>query len=513
MNNLVNDSFYKQHEDNRDFYRSYYNALTALKGIWHGFTRFSFPILLVVFSIFLLVFSLGCQRNEEPSTLKAGSAKIEITPPVGYPSYRGESIGVGTPLYAKALVFKQGKNHGALLICDVLTIPRDLSRIVRRRVSSQTGIPFENISVTATHTHAGPAFREAIERYADRKANGELTEEDQESYVADLIRGMTEAIVTANEQIREVELAAGIGHEPGVSFNRRRLMTNGKVAWNPGFQNPELVRPAGPIDPDVHFVMFSPTDKENFSASLTVFANHTDTRGGTEFHADYPYYLQENLKEIFNEELISVFGNGTCGDLNHHDFSAPRPSEKKTEMIGEKLAEAIQEAFSERRQLNPDLKIVSRTIYPALQGFTEEEYQWALDEDADPLYNERPFWEERRRNKILDLKQMRGNEAVTPVVSGDPWRLPVEIHVFRLDSETAIVTLPGEVSVELGLDLKERSPFDNTMVIELANIDIHYVPTKRQYREGEYEPMNSRLAPGSGEKMVEEALQMLKHAK
>jgi len=51
------------------------------------------------------------------------------------------------------------------------------------------------------------------------------------------------------------------------------------------------------------------------------------------------------------------------------------------------------------------------------------------------------------------------------------------------------------------------------MVIELANIDIHYVPTKRQYREGEYEPMNSRLAPGSGEKMLEKALQMLKDVK
>ncbi|MGM0531410.1 MAG: hypothetical protein ACQER7_08665 [Bacteroidota bacterium] len=510
MNNLVNHYFNKSPKDNNDLNRPSGNILNAGKRRGPGFTRISVSAFLVVCSIFLLVISFGCQRNEGASTLKAGSAKVEITPPVGYPSYRGESTGEGTPLYAKALVFKQGKSHGALLICDVLTIPRDLSRIVRERVSKQTGIPFEHISITATHTHAGPAFRDAIEDYADRRANGELTEEDRESYVTDLIRGMTETIVTANEQIREVELTAGIGHESGVSFNRRRLMTNGKVAWNPGFQNPKLVRPAGPIDPDVHFVMFKPTDKEKFSACLTVFANHTDTRGGTEFHADYPFFLQKNLKEIFNEELVSVFGNGTCGELNHHDFTAPRPSEKKTEMIGVKLAEAIQKAFPERKQLTPDLKILSRTIYPALQGFTEEEYQWTRDENADPLYNERAFLEERRRNKILDLEQMRGNEAVTPVVSGDPWRLPVEIHVFRLDAETAIVTLPGEISVELGLDLKERSPFDNTMVIELANIDIHYVPTKRQYREGEYEPMNSRLAPGSGEKMVEEALQMLK---
>ena len=501
---------YIQHQDVWDIYRLNFNVLNPLQGIGHRVIRLS---VFLVFLSGLLFITSGCQKNEKNGSLKVGTESVDITPPVGYPSYRGESTGVGTPLYAKALVFKQGENKGAILICDVLSIPRDLSRIVRKRVSNKTGIPFEHISITATHTHAGPAFREAIKEYADRKAADELTAEDHESYVANLIQSMTQALVDAEEQTREVKLTAGIGHATGLSFNRRRLMTNGKVAWNPGFQNPKIVRPAGPIDPDVHFVMCRPADQENFSASITVFANHTDTRGGTEFHADYPFYLQENIREIFNEEMISLFGNGTCGDLNHHDFSAPRPSEKKTEMIGEGIAEAIQEAFPERKQLNPDFKVVSRTIYPALQGFTEEEYQWARDEDAEPLYNERAFYQKVRRRKILELHELRGGNAVTPVVSGDPWRLPVEIHVFRLDSETAIVTLPGEVSVELGLALKERSPFANTMVIELANIDIHYVPTRRQYREGAYEPLNSLLIPGSGEKMVERALQMLDNAK
>ncbi|MEF8811152.1 MAG: hypothetical protein V5A47_09540 [Bacteroidales bacterium] len=461
----------------------------------------------------LLLLVSGFQTNEESAVLKVGAARNEITPPVGYPAYRGESTGVATPLYAKALVFKQGDNRGALLICDLLCIPRDLSRIVRERVSERTDIPFEHISIAATHTHTGPAFRDSVRKYGSRQSAGALTEGDEGSYVAELIRKMTETIVNADAKAQESELTAGIGHESDVSFNRRRIMTNGKVGWNPGFQNPKIVRPAGPIDRDVHFVMFRPAEEEHFSASLTVFANHTDTHGGTRFHGDYPFYLQENLQEIFDEDMVSVFGNGTCGELNHHDFSAPRPAEKKTEMIGKRLAEAIQEAFSEREKLHPDFEAKSRIIYPALQDFTEEEYRWASDEDAEPLYEERSFLEERRRNKILDLKQRRGREAVTPVVSGEPWRLPVEIHVFRLGAETAIVTLPGEVSVELGLKLKEQSPFANTMVIELANIDINYVPTKRQFREGEYEPMNSRLMPGAGEKMVETALRMLENTR
>lgn len=89
-----------------------------------------------------------------------------------------------------------------------------------------------------------------------------------------------------------------------------------------------------------------------------------------------------------------------------------------------------------------------------------------------------------RMMKILDLEHMRLRESIPPSVSGAPWRFPVEIHAFKLDEETAIVTMPDEVFVELGLDLKDRSPFTNTMVIELANLDIRYVPTSRAFTEG-----------------------------
>ncbi|MDD4756085.1 MAG: hypothetical protein PHG29_08390, partial [Prolixibacteraceae bacterium] len=111
------------------------------------------------------------------------------------------------------------------------------------------------------------------------------------------------------------------------------------------------------------------------------------------------------------------------------------------------------------------------------------------------------------------LEKLRMYEAVAPAVSGEPWRLPIEIHVFKIDSQTAIVTMPGELFTEFGIDIKKRSPFANTMLIELANIDIAYIPTIKGFQEGDYEAINSRLVPGSGEKMVEEALEILEELK
>ena len=322
---------------------------------------------------------------------------------------------------------------------------------------------------------------------------------------------MTEAIITANEKTQPVELNIGIGQATGISFNRRYLMTNGHVRFNPGFQNPKIVYPVGPIDPDVHFVLFRPVSQTPYSASLTVFTNHCDTQGGTDFSGDYPFYIQKHLGELFGDQLISVFGNGTCGNINHYNVDKPGEVSAKgvvTENIGKEIAKAIEEELSNAHQQNSDLKIASKTIFLPLQDFTIAELQWAK-EDPNPLYPERAFMEKRRRRKILYLEKLRQYEAIPPVVSGEPWQMPIEIHVFRLSEQTVIVTLPGEIFVELGLDLKKHSPFANTMIIELANANDKYVPTQRAYAEGDYEPLNSILVPGSGEKMVEEVLKIL----
>ena len=469
-----------------------------------------------------LIIAFGC-NDTQTNPLEIGTEMVEITPPIGYPRYGYppvESTGIKDPLNAKALVFKQGNIQGALLVCDLLGIPRDLSRIVRERVSEQTGIPFQNISISATHTHTSPGITQDFKEYALRESSGNLTEEDKEGYFTYLINGMTEAIISASESTEEVEMISGIGDAPGISFNRRHLMTDGRVRTNPGRLNPKIVRPVGPADPDVNFVLFRPAGQTNFSTSLTVFASHY-VRGGTEFSADYPFYLQKRLREIFGDQLFSVFGLGACGNINTVDFLGTSPVDDSIPRVikfGNTLAEAVERALPEGKEGIPDLEIISRTVYLPMQGYTEDELQWSK-EGTEPLYNERSFLQRRRRLKISiwgvqpPLEMLRKYDAVPPSVSGDPWHLPVEIHAFRLDSRTAIVTMPGELFVEFGIDLKRRSPFSNTMLIELANADIAYVPTEQAFREGDYEPVNSRLAPGSGEKMVDIAIDMLTELK
>jgi hypothetical protein len=88
--------------------------------------------------------------------------------------------------------------------------------------------------------------------------------------------------------------------------------------------------------------------------------------------------------------------------------------------------------------------------------------------------------------------------------------LPMEVQVFRLSDDVAIVALPGEVFVELGLAIKKASPFATTLVIELANNSPAYIPTREAFFDGDYEVINSRVKPGGGEMLVDTALRLLR---
>jgi hypothetical protein len=111
---------------------------------------------------------------------------------------------------------------------------------------------------------------------------------------------------------------------------------------------------------------------------------------------------------------------------------------------------------------------------------------------------ELPFLEAVKACTIMDLQRIGGQ------------MLPIEVQAIRLDRNTAIVTLPGEVFVDLGRAIKAASPFKTTLVVELANDSPGYIPTKKAFAEGSYEIVNSRVQPGGGERMVEAAIGLLK---
>jgi len=235
-----------------------------------------------------------------------------------------------------------------------------------------------------------------------------------------------------------------------------------------------------------------------------VFALHLDTVGGVEYSADFPYYLEQSLRQELGGKFVSYFGNGTCGDINHIDVSHSRPQQghEEARRIGLALAATVKGKLGDLKEVEkPSLDVRTEVVDVPLQQYDEKEIAWAKEAMKKVHTSELPFLDRVKAYKIMALELIEDDT------------LPMTVQVFRIADDVALVALPGEVFVDLGLAIKRGSPFATTMVIELAHDAPGYVPTRKAFAEGSYETVNSRVQPGGGEMLVETALKLLKELK
>jgi hypothetical protein len=267
---------------------------------------------------------------------------------------------------------------------------------------------------------------------------------------------------------------------------------------------------------------------------LVNFGLHPAIVGGVVIGGDFPAYLETGVQRLLGPagngfapvsgragdpamgdgpQPVVVFANAPCGDVNHIDVSHSQRQGGFAEAarVGTILAGEVVKGAC---RLVPDLQVggsvagaeararvraVRRMVDLPLRRPTQEQVAWAREAA-------------RGRMSMVPGKGLEVVEAHRILSLADGWTGPThttEVQALAIGQDLAVVGLPGEVFAELGLALRERSPFRHTLVLGLANEAIGYVPTRRAYDEGGYEPTSSRLQAGGGEQLVEEALACL----
>lgn len=457
-------------------------------------------------------------------SLRVGVAEADITPPVGFPmaGYYHERLadGASDSLKAKAIHFRDANSQAVLVVCDLIGIATDLSREVRRRASEKTGIPASHIVIAATHSHTAPDYMKEL--YL--KLGGEQQEPLRAAYIDKLINGLVDVIAKAQAAAQPVSLESGSAiQQIPVSFNRRFVMRDGSVRTWQSFTNAEVVRSAGPIDPEIGLVTIR-DEQGRPRGILSNFALHLDTVGGLKWSADYPFFIEQALRQGTGSDVVSIFGTGCCGDINHAN---PRSRDRnKADFIGGSIGDSIRRQLGQLHPLErTDLVVKSRVVPLPLQDATKEEVARSIQIlDAAKRMQKVDFLEHVTAYKKLMLDQFRHREpharasdhitwGLSRSLAGIGESLPVDVTVMTLGRDVAIVCLPGEVFVELGLAIKQGSPFRTTLVIELSNhVETIYVPHRAAYAGGSYEVTNSAVQPGAGEMLVEAALRLLREA-
>ncbi|HVR37193.1 MAG TPA: hypothetical protein VMS21_15230 [Methylomirabilota bacterium] len=435
--------------------------------------------------------------------LRAGAASVIITPPpgtpmAGYYHFRAAE-GVHDDLHSKALVLEYGDTRAALVALDLISTQRPFVEQARRLIETATGIPGSNVMISATHAHTGPVLSGGSTRSEAMEGDNDLAAE----YLKSLPRLIADSVAKANSALTPVNVSAGIGNEPTLTFNRRFHMRDGSVGWNPGKLNPDIVKPAGPIDPEVPAAYFR-THRDQPVAAYVNYALHLDTVGGLEISADYPHTLSRLLADVKGSGLITLFTIGTAGDLNHINVQSATRQKGHGEAarIGTLLAAEVLQTLESARELEGNalpIRVHSELVKLPLPSVDEDDVTKARNAIVRRGGDQKPsFLESVNAFKVLDVYARLG----------EPWE--VEVQVITLGREIAWVSLPGEIFVELGLDIKRGSPFPVTVIAELANGSIGYVPTRVAYSQGNYEVVSARCAEGSGELLVDAAVRLLK---
>jgi hypothetical protein len=452
-----------------------------------------------------LALTLALALPASAGPLTAGAAAVDVTPPrgcpmAGYYSARGAE-GTHDPLFAKALVLEKDGTRAALVALDLIGTTRSLVDETRALVEKQTGIPGKHVMISATHSHTGPVLSDGSKR-AGALGGGSQVAKD---YLKDLPGKIADAVKKADAARRPAAVSFATGKEDGLAFNRRFHMEDGSVGWNPGKKNPKIVRPVGPTDPAVPVVLIETLDKTPKPIAVYVnFAMHLDTVGGLYYSADYPYTLAKSLGAVKGDEMVTLFTAGTCGDINHINVDDARPQKGHGEAarIGTRLAAEVLRALDKVRPAGDGpLRVSTATVELALAPVTDEDVAEAKRVVAAVEAGEKPapkFLDQVKAFRVEDVRARLGKP------------LAVEVQVVSLGDDLAWVSLPGEIFVELGLQIKAGSPFRQTMIAELANGSVGYVPTRVAYSQGNYEVVSARCAEGSGEKLVDEALKQLR---
>ena len=426
--------------------------------------------------------------------LSIGAAQRNISPPLGthmagYYHVRPASA-VHDDLFARAMVIDDGTTAIALVTCDLVSIREESVVNAREKVAQATGIPGGNVLICCTHTHTGPITR------GDRSAAtfGSMSE----NYMATLEAQIAAAVTEAWETRTPGTLRIGKSQETRIAFNRRFHMRDGSVKTNPGKNNPDVIGPVGPIDPDV-YVLLAESEQGDPLGVLVNYSLHADTTGGDQISADYSGWMEKHLKNMSPEldEAVLLYANGFCGDINHVNVNDPDQLKgfAESERIGRALAESATQALSRLEPLKGEAVHASQRseALPAVVP-TPEDIAWAQEAVAAAPMGGGPGRDDLvKAHRDLALQELNKQHFDT------------EVQVMAVGN-VAITALPGEIFVELGLSIKEHSSFEHNLLAELANGNLGYICTAAAYPQGAYEPTSSRVLPGSGEQLVRAAL-------
>ena len=464
------------------------------------------------------VWLIAASAQQPPTPrVRAGAATSNITPPLGE-SIVGNwepapATHVHDELFARCLVLDDGAVRVAIVVADNVGIPRPVLDEAKRLAREGTGIPVERILISSTHTHSATTAR---------GSESSKDADPLDHYQTFLARRIADGIMRAVNNLEPARVGWGSGALPEQVFNRRWFMKPGreldspfggtdKVRMNPPMASPDLLKPAGPTDPEIGFLSVQAESGRPIALLANYSLHYVGGVPNGHVSADYFGAFARRMSELLERDgegppFVPMLSNGTSGDINNINFRGGQkrlPPYARMTLVANQVAAEVFRALQEieYREAVP-LRMAQRELALETRRPSGTLIAWARDvlarpEGAPPKHPRERIYAER----TLRMAEM-------------PVRIDVPLQAVRV-GDLAIVTIPFEAFVEIGLELKEKSPFRDTFTISLANGAYGYLPTVAHHELGGYETWlgTSQVEVQAAPRIVDTLLQMLEQLK
>ncbi|MEN8193642.1 MAG: neutral/alkaline non-lysosomal ceramidase N-terminal domain-containing protein [Bacteroidota bacterium] len=432
--------------------------------------------------------------------LLAGAAITDVTPqkPMflhGYPHVERISEGVHDPLYASAMIVDNGEMQIGFCAVDVVFISQEITKEVRKRVNEQTGIPEQNLMISASHTHSGPVT------FSDIFYDPVVPKADPE-YLSYLIDNIVDIYIQAYENKKESTIAITTADGTGVGGNRRSV--------------------SDATDPEIPVIVLKDAETEKIFAVSTIYCMHPTVlhEDSKLYSADFPGFTRQYIKNELGNGVISLYHTGPSGNQSprHYVNSNTLDEAKRLGFVlGERIIKSIKQLsdsdFSDWVSLGIRIGDVMLPKREFMSVENAEIKRIKAKEKLEKLRESNAYATEIRTAEVDWFGAEENKQLAEMAVNGKLDKvyrsvLPAEISLISID-KSIFIFLPGEIFVEYSLSIKAKIP--NTYVASLSNgVLAGYLVTEEAEQEGGYEASNSIFQAKAGKVIVDKVLDMLK---
>ncbi len=424
----------------------------------------------------------------------------------GYGRRVGQATGIHDDLAAQAIVVSDGAHKAAFVSVDVLALGIRICDAIATQVAAATDIPAEAVMVCATHTHSGPQFN-IYATPRDGASRKDAPGRDLEWERA-LPGRITSAIVEANSSLRPAAIRAASGTF-GFGTNRRLIRADGSIQLAPNY--------AGVADREMKVLgIYEAGSTHDAIAFLLNYPCHGVVlcEDNLLYSRDWPGFALDAIEQSAGPSAIALFVQGACGNIDpirrgSFELAAKAGEEAARIMSGALAHETVTRSaalVSHRLPLRLRVRDLGASLAIARANVRQTELALNNHLGVGGIQKKRLTDQHQRSlDEFAALQTLEDGNRRDKRIDQAAGELVTHMTVLGL-GDIAFVGVPGELFAELGLALKTNTHFRHTFVLGYCNDLAGYLPTREAYETGGYEVETSRVAQGSGEAIVHQAL-------